>query len=227
MFILFSNLYIQLKVIKFYLFAIIGCNRDTVSKDLSADIILETLYSSIALFVFRQSDIDAVGYFKAVLLTQVLDTVDQLTSHTFTTEFISQFNFEGNGKRTFISNQPSWNILADDLYILDINYNIFSINNNCVFCFLLEFQNLFLIQCHDSIVDTLHQFSEFLSECSEVTFYLFYQNAIAFNEFQFFDIHFVHNQFLDSFDMAFLFIIYSWYHDTLQRLTNFDIDFTT
>ena len=62
-----------------------------------------------------------VGDFQSALLTDILDTVHQLTGHTLGTQFIGQSDIEGYGQIAFVTYQPSWNVLADDFNVLSQN----------------------------------------------------------------------------------------------------------
>ena len=108
---------IQFKIVKFYFLTIIGSNADGIGQDLSLNIFTKVSYGFFYILIWRQCNTNTVCDFKTTVLSDVLYAVNDFTSHAFLLEFVSKFYFKSNGKRPFVGNKPSGNILANDFNI--------------------------------------------------------------------------------------------------------------
>ena len=109
-------------VIEVHQLSIIGFHLDGIGKDLILDIISKGTYRLLHLLVRSDTHLYAVSNLKAALLTDILYTVDQLTSCSLVHQIVSKLYLQGYGQVALVGHKPSWDILTDNLHIFEHNH---------------------------------------------------------------------------------------------------------
>ena len=91
-------MYIQFEIIKFHFYAIIGADSNIIGENLCLDIITKSLNSLLNFCIWCKNDLNTVCDFQTAILTDILHTVDNFTSHTLLLELIGEFDLKGNGQ---------------------------------------------------------------------------------------------------------------------------------
>ena len=81
----------------------------------------------IHLLARKNGYMDLIRYIETAALTQVLDTIHQLTGQPLLTQILGYGNIQSDCQATFISDQPTRDILRDDLYIRTLQNGLLSI----------------------------------------------------------------------------------------------------
>ena len=168
---------------------------------------------------------DTVSYLKTAFLAQVLDSLDKLAGNAFLFQLLRNLDIQCNCKASFIGNGPSGNVLAEDFHIFAFDANFLPFCQAHSHTSLFQLSDFFLRQSLDCRADALHQFSELLSHCSEVTLDLLDQNSLSVHKLKFFHIHFFQDEMLHGNDALLLGSICGRNGNALQRLTHNDVFF--
>ena len=108
--------------------AIVVGNGDVVGKNLPLDILTIHGQGGVCLLIRRDDNLYAVGNLQSAVLAQVLYAVDDLAGHTLVDKLLAKLNLKGYGQVALVADEPSGNILADDVYICCIHHYVLSLN---------------------------------------------------------------------------------------------------
>jgi len=86
----------------------------------------------------------AVGDLKTGLFAQVLYAIDQLAGHSLLTKGIGKLHFKSHGDVALVADEPSGNILRDDLHVGSINNDLLTVKLKGVGAGLFKLCNLLL-----------------------------------------------------------------------------------
>ena len=100
----------------------------------------------VSRLIRSHSYVDAVGNLQTCLLAEVLDTVNQLTSHTLLLQFWGQLYLKRYGQIALVRYEPSWNILRDNLHVGYLYHGFLAVDIQCDVACLLKSCNLVLIE---------------------------------------------------------------------------------
>ena len=167
---------------------------------------------------------DLIRYIETAALTQVLDTIHQLTGQPLLTQILGYGNIQSDCQATFISDQPTRDILRDDLYICTLQNGLLSIYHQGKRSGFLESVDIFLAHRLNRGGQRLHDLSVARAQLLKVRFDLLHQDTCRIiHELQLLHVHLVQDQVLHSLDTLLLMSVYNRNHYRMQRLANLDI----
>ena len=132
------------KLIEFYRFSIVLCQRNAVGEYLRLDIVTKAGHSLLDTGLRLDGHMHTVGNLQSAILSDILDAVNELTCHTLVTEFVGEFHLQCDREVAFVADKPAGNILADDIYINSLNGKGLSLNTDVDGTLLLEHRDIVL-----------------------------------------------------------------------------------
>ena len=218
---------VQIKVFESNFLAAVGLNKQVVGQDLAFDVIAKGRHSRIGLGVGSQGNLYSVGNFQAAFLAKVLNAVDNLARHTFFYKFVGEFHFESHGQIAFVRHQPTRNVFADNLYISRLYRHFVAFHHQVDVSIAFQVGDGLLFQSFHLGGDTFHQLTKLLTHCTEVALHFLNKHALSiFNEVQFLNVHFAHNEVFHCLDVRSLTLVYGRNHDLQQGLAHLDVYLT-
>src|SRR5450759_3397427 len=98
-----------------------------------------------------------VGDIKPILLTDILDPVDELTGNSFITQLVGYCYIKSNSELTIIGNLPARNIFGDYLDIFRCKNYLLTVYIDIMISCVFKFHDLLRLEFRNYIADLFHQ----------------------------------------------------------------------